>query len=59
MSDNSTKLLAATLAAAVLGKLDISDGAEATKEVIRTYRLILRRLERLEDMDANTIKQSE
>jgi hypothetical protein len=47
MAEDSHKLIAATLAAAVLSKTDITDATEATKEVMRYYRVLLRRVERL------------
>jgi hypothetical protein len=46
MSERSTKLAAATLAAAALSKTDIADGADASKEIMRIYRTTLQRLER-------------
>jgi hypothetical protein len=48
MSDESTRMVAATLAVAVLNKINVTDSLEATKEVIKAYRFILRRLDQLQ-----------
>ncbi len=52
MSDNSNKAVAATLAAAVFAKGDITDQVDGVREIFRLYRSLLRRLDRAEETKA-------
>jgi hypothetical protein len=49
MDQNSERIVAATITAAIVGKIEFSDANEAMKEALRVYRTLSRRLRRIHD----------
>jgi hypothetical protein len=49
MDQNSERIVAATLAAAIIGQMEFPDPNEAMKEAVRVYRSLSRRLRRIHD----------
>jgi hypothetical protein len=49
MDQNSERIIAATLTAAIIGKIQFPDVNEAMREAVRVYRSLSRRLHRIHD----------
>lgn len=49
MDQNSERIVAATLTAAIIGQMEFPDANEAMRELLRVYRTLSRRLRRVHD----------
>jgi hypothetical protein len=49
MDQNSERIVAATLTAAIIGQMKFPDANEAMREAVRVYRSLSRRLRRIHD----------
>ena len=51
MDQNTERMVAATLTAAIIGQMEFPDANEAMREAVRVYRSLSRRLRRIHDDD--------